>query len=79
MSNKRVMRKDMNKVERAILDHSGNACDYCTNPKMVKVAIHNKHWLLCYDCALEHADRFDLNAEEIHKIARENNISLSEG
>jgi len=72
------MRKDMDKAERAILDHSGIACDYCTNPRMVKVTIHNHYWFLCYDCALEHANRFGLNVEEIHKIARENNISLSE-
>ena len=71
------MRKDMDKVERAILDHSEFVCDYCTNPRMIKVTICRKYWFLCYDCALEHADRFDLNVAEIHRIARENNISLS--
>ena len=71
-NNKRIMRK------RAILDHSHIACDYCTNPRMVKVTIHNKYWFLCYDCALEHADRFDLNVAEIHRIARENGITISD-
>lgn len=70
----RIMRKDMDKVERKILDHSENACDYCTNPRMVKVTVHNKYWFLCYDCALEHADRFNLDVEKIHQIAKENDI-----
>ena len=77
MNNKRIMRKNMDKIQRAILDNSGATCDYCTNPRMVKVTILGKYWFLCYDCALEHADRFDLDIEKIHKIAKENNITLS--
>ena len=77
MNNKRIMRKDTDKIERAVLDRSGIACDYCTNPRMVKVTIHNHYWFLCYDCALEHADRFNLDIKEIHRIAKENDIFLS--
>lgn len=77
MGDKRIMRRSMDKVERAILDHSGITCDYCTNPRMIKVTILGKYWFLCYDCALEHADRFDLNLEKIHQIARENGVVLS--
>ena len=76
-SEKRIMRKDMDKVSRAVLDHMKVACDYCTNPKMVKVTVHNHYWVLCYDCALEHAKRFELDINEIHKIAKKNGITLT--
>lgn len=76
---KRIMRKDMDKVERLTLDHMAVSCDYCTNLKMVKVTVHNHYWILCYDCALEHAERFKLDVDEIHRIAKDNGIKLTEG
>jgi len=72
----RQMRKDMTQIEKAVHLHLEGICDYCTNPEMVKVTIHNHYWKLCYDCAIEHAERLMLDVGEVHKLAKKHGIKL---
>ena len=46
-------------------------CDYCQKPSVVKVTVWNHYWMLCRDCAVKNAKRFNINIGELDAMLKQ--------